>query len=477
MSLISNPEFSLINGQAHHSKTHVDVVNPATGEHLAQVSEADNQAADKALQAAAETFEKLASTTAHARSQVLRKWYELVIEHRQVLAEIVTKEQGKPLKEALAEADYAAGFIEWYSEEAKRAYGQVIPSHSQSHELTTIRQGVGVVLGITPWNFPLAMITRKVAPAYAAGCSFILKPSEKTPLAVIALAKLAIQAGMEVGAFQVLVTNDSKGLVAHLTESPQVRKLTFTGSTQVGSALLKQCADTVKRTSMELGGNAPFIVFDSADVEQAVSGLMAAKFRNAGQTCVAANRVFVAKGIAAELLNTLTQQVSTLTLGNGLEQGVDIGPLISLEAKQKAQQLLEDALAKGASIAYQGDKQNGQFMAPVVITGVNSTMRIFHEEIFAPIVSIIDFEGEDEVVRMANAVPEGLAAYFYSNDGNQIRRVSQALEYGMVGINEGIISNPVAPFGGVKFSGLGREGAQEGLLEYQEIKYLCQKFS
>ncbi|GEK09785.1 NAD-dependent succinate-semialdehyde dehydrogenase [Pseudoalteromonas peptidolytica] len=476
MSLISNPEFSLINGQSHSSKQQVDVINPATGESITQVSEADNQAADIALQAAAETFETLSNLTAHTRSKVLRKWYELVVEYRQALAEIVTKEQGKPLKEALAEADYAAGFIEWYSEEAKRAYGQVIPSHSQSHTLTTIRQGVGVVLGITPWNFPLAMITRKVAPAYAAGCSFILKPSEKTPLAAIALAKLAIQAGMEVGAFQVLVTNDSKGLVAHLTQSPQVRKLTFTGSTQVGSALLKQCADTVKRTSMELGGNAPFIIFDSADIEQAISGLMAAKFRNAGQTCVAANRVFVAQGIAADFTDKLSRQVEQLKVGNGFEEGVDIGPLISIEAKQKAQRLLEDALAKGANIAYQGDNQAGQFMAPVVITGVDNTMALFHEEIFAPIVSIISFEQESEAVKMANAVPEGLAAYFYSNEVNQIRRVSAALEYGMVGINEGIISNPVAPFGGVKFSGLGREGAQEGLSEYQEIKYLCQKF-
>ncbi|MEJ6475834.1 NAD-dependent succinate-semialdehyde dehydrogenase [Pseudoalteromonas piscicida] len=477
MSLISNPEYSLINGQAHPTERYVEVINPATEACIAQVGEADNGAADSALRAAVDAFEQLTKTTAHARSKVLRKWYDLVVEHRQALAELVTKEQGKPLKEALAEADYAAGFIEWYSEEVKRAYGQVIPSHSQAHELTTIKQGVGVVLGITPWNFPLAMITRKVAPAYAAGCSFILKPSEKTPLAAIALAKLAIQAGMEVGAFQVLVTNDSKGLVAHLTASPDVRKLTFTGSTQVGSALLKQCADTVKRTSMELGGNAPFIIFNSAKLQEAINGLMAAKFRNAGQTCVAANRVFIEQDIAAEAIKQITQRVEQLKVGNGLVEGVDIGPLISLEAKQKAQSLLEDALEKGARIVYQGEACSGQFMAPIVLVGVTRSMRIFHEEIFAPILSVIEFAEEADVIAMANSVPEGLAAYFYCDDVAQIRRVSQALEYGMVGINEGIISNPVAPFGGVKYSGVGREGAQEGLLEYQEVKYLCQKFN
>ena len=476
MSLCNNPEYSLINGQAYQSEQFVEVHNPATGACLAKVSDTDSAGADEALAAAQETFNGLTNTTAKQRSQVLRKWFELVVEHRQELAELVTKEQGKPLSEAQGEVDYAAGFIEWYSEEAKRAYGQVIPSHTTSHQLHTIKQGVGVVLGITPWNFPLAMITRKVAPAYAAGCSFILKPSEKTPLAALALAKLAIQAGMEKGALQVLVTHDSKTLVSHLTESAAVRKLTFTGSTAVGSALLKQCAETVKRTSMELGGNAPFIIFNSADVESAVSGLMAAKFRNGGQTCVAANRILLQQDIQDKVLAALTQQVSELKVGNGLEDGVDIGPLISMAAKEKAQDLLADALDKGAKVHYQGDALSGQFMAPMILTGVNDSMRIYHEEIFAPIVSIIDFADEQQALALANGVPEGLAAYFYSQDMNQIQRVSTRLEYGMIGINEGMVSNPMAPFGGMKYSGLGREGAQEGLLEYQEVKYLCQKF-
>ncbi|MCF6435982.1 NAD-dependent succinate-semialdehyde dehydrogenase [Pseudoalteromonas sp. MMG022] len=476
MSLLEGLEHSLIAGESYHTEQHFSVLNPATGEPLAYVSEVDERGTALALQSATGTYEVLKATSAKQRSEVLWRWYELVMENKPLLARLLTQEQGKPLKEAMGEVDYAAGYIQWYAEQAKRSYGEIIPANDAQHHLSAIKQGVGIVLGITPWNFPLAMITRKVAPAYAAGCSFILKPSEQTPLSALALAQLALQAGMEKGAFQVLLTSDSAGLIKPLCQTSRIRKLTFTGSTQVGRILLEQCASTIKRTSMELGGNAPFIIFESANLDEAVAGLMAAKFRNAGQTCVAANRVLLQQGIEEHFLERLIKAVDKLVVGDGLEEGVDIGPLITFEAKEKAQQLIDDAIKKGAEVIYQGKPQSGLFMAPVILTGVTTNMDIANQEIFAPVVSIMSFSGESDAVKLANSVEEGLAAYFYSQDVSQIHRVSLSLDYGMVGINEGIISNPVAPFGGVKQSGLGKEGGHQGLDEYLTVKYLCQKF-
>ncbi|MCG7534462.1 NAD-dependent succinate-semialdehyde dehydrogenase [Pseudoalteromonas sp. OOF1S-7] len=477
MTLITEQAHSWVNGNPWQSQRQLTVHNPANDVPIATVSIADHEAAEQALNAAQACFDILKQRPAQQRAEVLLRWYHLILDHQAALAELMTTEQGKPLSEALAEVRYAAGFVQWFAEEARRAYGEVIPSHSAGHQLITVKQPIGVVLGITPWNFPLAMITRKVAPAYAAGCPFILKPSEETPLSAIALAKLALEAGFESAAFQVLVSDDAAALVAPLLASPVVRKLTFTGSTAVGKKLLALSADTVKRTSMELGGNAPFIVFSSADVHEAVAGLMIAKFRNGGQTCVAANRVFVHQDIHEAFTDALIEAVEKLRVGDGLEANTDIGPLINAKAKDKAEYLVEDALSKGAQRVFQGTAGAGHFMAPTILRGVSEKMDIYHQEIFAPVVSIIAFSDESSVVRQANDVKEGLAAYFYSQDVSQIHRVSMALEYGMVGINEGAISNPVAPFGGVKQSGLGREGAKEGLQEFLESKYLCQKFS
>ncbi|AZZ99371.1 NAD-dependent succinate-semialdehyde dehydrogenase [Pseudoalteromonas sp. R3] len=476
MTLITEQNHSWVNGSPWQSQRQLTVHNPANDAPIATVSIADHEAAEQALSAALACFDILKQCPAQQRAEVLTRWYQLILDNEALLAELMTKEQGKPLREAKAEVRYAAGFVQWFAEEARRAYGEVIPSHTSHHQLTAIKQPVGVVLGITPWNFPLAMITRKVAPAYAAGCPFILKPSEETPLSAIALVKLALQAGFEDGAFQVLVTDDAEALVAPLLASPVVRKLTFTGSTLVGKKLLAQSADTVKRTSMELGGNAPFIVFASADIGEALAGLMVAKFRNGGQTCVAANRVFVHQDVQKAFTDALIDAVEKLVVGDGLEADTDIGPLINAKAKDKAQKLIEDALNKGAQRVYKGVAGAGNFMAPTILLGVTEEMDIYHQEIFAPVVSVITFDDEQSVIRQANTVNEGLAAYFYSQDVSQIHRVSMALEYGMIGINEGAISNPVAPFGGMKQSGLGREGAKEGLLEFQEIKYLCQKF-
>ncbi|CAH9051250.1 Succinate-semialdehyde dehydrogenase [NADP(+)] GabD [Pseudoalteromonas holothuriae] len=476
MNLLAQSEHSLIAGSPYEGMQGFSVINPSTGEQVSYVTEVDEQGVKQALHYAANTFNKLKASSASQRSHILQRWYELVMEHKPQLAKLLTQEQGKPLKEALGEVDYAAGFIQWFAEQAKRSYGEVIPSNDVQHQLTTIKQGVGVVLGITPWNFPLAMITRKVAPAYAAGCSFILKPSEQTPLSALMLAKLALLAGMQKGAFQVLLTSDSAGLIKPLCENPIIRKLTFTGSTQVGAVLLRQCAGTIKRTSMELGGNAPFIIFESANLENAITGLMAAKFRNAGQTCVAANRILVQQSCEKKLVTCLIDNVKKLIVGDGLSEGVDIGPLITLEAKQKALQLVSDAVTNGATVAYQGTEFGGQFMSPIVLTGVTADMEIAQHEVFAPVICIMSFVDEASALAIANGVNEGLAAYFYSQDVSQIHRVSLALEYGMIGINEGMVSNPVAPFGGVKHSGLGREGGHQGLDEYLEIKYLCQKF-
>ncbi|MFY8327061.1 NAD-dependent succinate-semialdehyde dehydrogenase [Pseudoalteromonas sp. ZZD1] len=466
---------SFINGEFYKTDTRFSVDDPATEKSIVEVSDIDKQGVKNAIDAAKGAFVKLKATNATSRSETLMRWYELVIEHKQTLAELMTKEQGKPLKESLGEVEYGAGFIKWFAEQAKRSYGDVIPPTDDQHRLTSFKQPIGVVAGITPWNFPIAMVTRKVAPAYAAGCSFVLKPSEHTPLCALALAYLADQAGFEKGAFNVLVSENAKMVGELLTESQHVRKFTFTGSTGVGKQLLSQCASTIKRTSMELGGNAPFIIFDNADLDEAVTGLMGAKFRNAGQTCVAANRIFVQRGVLDEVVKKLNEKVATLKVADGFTDSCDIGPLIYAKAKQKVLELLRDAKQKGATQINDANELGGNFQAPVILTGVTPEMDIYHQEVFGPVVSIIAFDEEAEVLALANDVPYGLAAYFYSQDIKQIYRVSEALEYGMVGINEGLISNPVAPFGGVKQSGLGREGGHQGLDEYLEEKYVCMK--
>jgi len=466
---------SFIDGDFYSTSQRFSVDNPATAEAITQVSNIDEAGVELAIKSADEAFSKLKQTTATERSETLRRWYDLVIEHKQQLAELMTKEQGKPLKESLGEVEYGAGFIKWFSEEAKRSYGDTIPATDSKHRLTTIKQPIGVVAGITPWNFPIAMITRKVAPAYAAGCSFVIKPSEHTPLCAIALAYLADKAGFVKGALNVVVSENAKMVGEIMTESERVRKFTFTGSTGVGKQLLAQCASTIKQTSMELGGNAPFIIFENADLDEAVAGLMGAKFRNAGQTCVAANRIFVQRSVLKTVLEKLTDKVAELKVGNGLDDGVDIGPLIYPKAKEKVQTLVQDAVDKGASLIGDNSELEGSFQAPLILTDVTPEMDIYHDEVFGPVVSITTFDDEQEVLQLANDVPYGLAAYFYSENIKQVYRVSEALEYGMIGINEGLISNPVAPFGGVKQSGLGREGGHQGLDEYLEEKYLCVK--
>ncbi|WP_404341361.1 NAD-dependent succinate-semialdehyde dehydrogenase [Pseudoalteromonas mariniglutinosa] len=466
---------SFINGEFYVTEQRFSVDDPATQESIAYVSDIDKAGVEQAIDCAEQAFVHLKASSATARSETLRRWYDLVIEHKQLLAELMTKEQGKPIAEALGEVEYGAGFIKWYSEQAKRSYGDTIPATDTAHRLSSIKQPIGVVAGITPWNFPVAMVTRKVAPAYAAGCSFVLKPSEHTPLCALALAYLADQAGFVKGAFNVLLSENAKMVGELLTSSDKVRKFTFTGSTEVGKQLLMQCAATIKRTSMELGGNAPFIIFDNADLDAAVAGLMAAKFRNAGQTCVAANRIFVQRSVFETVLDKFTDKVAGLKVADGFAEATDIGPLIYPQAKDKVQALLKDAVAKGASLIGDNKDLGGSFQAPLILTDVTPEMDIYHQEVFAPIASMITFDDEAEVLAMANNVPYGLAAYFYSDNIKQVYRVAEALEYGMVGINEGLISNPVAPFGGVKQSGLGREGGHQGLDEYLEEKYLCIK--
>ncbi|WP_462173479.1 NAD-dependent succinate-semialdehyde dehydrogenase [Pseudoalteromonas xiamenensis] len=455
---------------------HFAVYDPATQEVIARVEETALDSFAQVVVNAQTGLAALRQKTATQRALILRTWYELIVENRDVLAELVTRESGKPLSESLAEVDYAAGFVIWYGEEAKRAYGQIIPATAINQKVSTIKQPVGVVFGITPWNFPLAMITRKVAPAYAAGCSFILKPSETTPLSAIALHHLALEAGFEAQDWQLVHTQEPKALASYFCGSAAVQKITFTGSTQVGRSLMEQGASTIKRMSLELGGNAPFIVFASADVDAAVEGLIAAKYRNAGQTCIAANRVFVESACYEEFLTKLTAKVATLKQGNGLQSGIALGPLINTKAKERVTSVVNEALIAGATLHYQAKDLGGNFYPATILTEVKAEMAVANQELFGPIIAIQRFTTEDEAIALANNVPEGLASYFYSSHAGQIERVGNALQFGMVGINTGAISNPAAPFGGMKQSGLGREGAQIGLDEYLEVKYLCQTF-
>ena len=453
------------------------VHDPASGALLAQVPDCGAGETRRAIAAADAAWPAWRAQTAKERAAILRRWYELLLAHADDLAQLITAEGGKPLAEAKGEVAYGASFVEWFAEEAKRAYGESIPTTAADKRLLTIRQPVGVCAAITPWNFPLAMITRKVAPALAAGCPVVVKPAEQTPLTALALAELAVRAGLPPGVFNV-VTGSAAAAVAiggELCASPTVRHLSFTGSTEVGRLLMAQCAPTIKKLSLELGGNAPFIVFDDADVDAAVAGALAAKYRNAGQTCVCANRLLVQDGIYDEFAQKLAARAAQLKVGAGSEDGVVQGPLIDAQALAKVEAHIADALAHGARVLTGGRRhaRGGTFFEPTVLAGVTGAMRVAREETFGPVAPLFRFKDEDEAVAMANATEFGLAAYFYSRDVARCFRVGEALEYGMVGINTGLISNEVAPFGGVKQSGLGREGSKHGLDEYLEIKYLC----
>jgi len=452
----------------------LDIRNPATGEVVASVANCGTAETRRAIEAAQAAQAGWAQTPVKARSAILRRWFNLMMENQEDLAQILTAEQGKPLAEARGEIAYGASYIEWFSEEAKRIYGDTIPQPSNDKRLVVIKQPVGVVACITPWNFPNAMLTRKIAPALAAGCTVVCKPANATPLSAYAFAELAERAGVPAGVIN-LVTGRTAEIGRELTSNPIVRKLTFTGSTEVGKQLMAECAATVKRTSMELGGNAPFIVFDDADLDAAVAGAMASKYRNAGQTCVCANRLLVQEGVYDAFAEKLVAAVRQLKMGDGREEGVTIGPLINMAAANDVMGFIEDAVGKGACVIAGGQrsKLGGSFVEPTILTGVTENMRVFSEEIFGPVAPLFKFRTEAEAIAMANDTEVGLACYFYSRDIGRIWRVAEGLEYGIVGINEGIISNEMAPFGGVKESGQGREGSKYGLDDYLEIKYMC----
>jgi succinate-semialdehyde dehydrogenase/glutarate-semialdehyde dehydrogenase len=466
---------SFINGEwsnAVSGKT-FPVINPATGNTITSVSDLTAAEVSVAIDVAANAFQSWKLTTAKERSVLLKKWFEIIISNKEELARLMTMECGKPLSESLTEVAYGAGFIEWFSEEAKRMYGDVIPQHTPDRRLLTIKQPVGVVGAITPWNFPLAMITRKVGPALAAGCTVVLKPASETPLTALALADFAAQAGIPAGVFNVVTSTDNKAVGEELCSNGKVRKLSFTGSTNVGRLLMKQCADNIKRISLELGGNAPFIVFDDADINNAVKGAMASKYRNAGQTCVCTNRFLVQEGIHDAFVTKLAAATASLKVGNGLDKDVSIGPLINKKGLDKVNEMVNDAVSKGGVVTIGGKPMQGLFYEPTVILNANDTMMLAEEEIFGPVSPVFKFTTEEEAIHIANNTIYGLAAYFYSNDVNRCWRVAEQLEYGMVGINEGLISTEIAPFGGVKQSGIGREGSKYGIEEYVEIKYIC----
>jgi succinate-semialdehyde dehydrogenase/glutarate-semialdehyde dehydrogenase len=449
------------------------VFNPAGGAELARVPKMGAVETRRAIEAANHSWIDWRERTARVRSGLLRRWFELIIANTEDLARIMTLEQGKPLTEARGEVAYGASFIEWFAEEAKRIYGDTIPAQGSDKRIVVIKQPIGVVAAITPWNFPLAMITRKCAPALAAGCPVVIKPAEDTPLTALALAALAEQAGFPAGTINV-ITGVPAEIGGELTSNPLVRKLSFTGSTAVGKLLMRQCADTVKKVSLELGGNAPFIVFDDADLDAAVAGAMASKYRNAGQTCVCANRILVQDGVYDLFAKKLGEAVRGLVVGEGFHDGVHQGPLINAAALEKVESLVADAVEKGARVVCGGHRHalGGTFYEPTIIADVNADMAMAQEEIFGPVAPLYRFHDEADAVHLANATPYGLAAYFYARDLGRVWRVAEALEYGMVGINEGIISTEVAPFGGIKESGIGREGSRYGIDDFVEQKYL-----
>ncbi|WP_423211073.1 NAD-dependent succinate-semialdehyde dehydrogenase [Paracoccus yeei] len=450
-----------------------DVVNPARGDVIARVADLSRAEVGRAIAASAQAMKGWAARTAKERAQVLRKWFDLMMENQDDLGRILTAEQGKPLAEAKGEIAYGASFIEWFGEEAKRIYGETIPGHLPDKRLTVIRQPIGVVGSITPWNFPNAMITRKCGPALAAGCGFVGRPAAETPLSALALAVLAERAGVPKGLFSIVTSSRSSDIGKEFCENPLIRKLTFTGSTEVGRILLRQAADQVLKCSMELGGNAPFIVFDDADLDAAVEGAMASKFRNNGQTCVCANRIYVQAGVYDAFARKLAAAVDKLRVGDGLSEDVTTGPLINAKAVEKVEEHIQDALDGGATIVTGGKRKEGLFFEPTVVTGITDSMKVSTEETFGPLAPLFRFDTEEEAIARANDTIFGLAAYFYARDIGRVTRVQEALEYGIVGVNTGIISTEVAPFGGVKQSGLGREGSRHGIEDYLEMKYIC----
>jgi len=467
---------AFINGQwIDENNKNFPVINPATSEVITYVSDMGADSAKQAIECAHKAFLSWKKTSAKHRSQLLRKWHDLILENQEDLAVLMTAEQGKPLQESKGEIAYGAAYVEWFAEEAKRAYGRIIPSHLPDRRLLVSKEPVGVCALITPWNFPNAMITRKVAPALAAGCTVVIKPPQLTPLSSLALAVLAKEAGIPDGVINIVPSKSARTIGDEFTSNPLVKKLSFTGSTGVGKALMQQCAGTVKKVSLELGGNAPFIVFDDADIDAAINGLMASKYRNTGQTCVCTNRVLVQDSIYDTFTEKLVAASETLQVGNGLEGEVQQGPLIDMAAVEFIETLITDAQAKGARVLTGGKRHSlGQsFFEPTVIADVTTDMKFSHEEIFGPVAPVFRFTTEEEAIAMANDTQYGLAAYFYSKDNARIWRVMEQLEYGMIGVNEGILSTELAPFGGVKESGIGREGGIEGLDEYLSTKYTC----
>ena len=452
----------------------ISVTNPANGEKLGSVPKMGADETREAIEAANRALPAWRALTAKERANILRRWFNLIIEHQDDLARMMTQEQGKPLTEAKGEIIYSASFIEWFAEEAKRVYGDTIPGHQADKRLIVIKQPIGVTAAITPWNFPSAMITRKAGPALAAGCTMVLKPASQTPFSALALAELANRAGIPAGVFNV-VTGSASEVGNELTGNPLVRKLSFTGSTEIGRQLMEQCAKDIKKVSLELGGNAPFIVFDDADLDKAVEGALASKFRNAGQTCVCANRLYVQEGVYDRFAEKLQQAVEKLHLGDGMQPGVTTGPMIDEKAVAKVKEHIADALEKGARIITGGKPHalGGNFFQPTIMVNVPDSAKVAKEETFGPLAPLFRFKDEEDVIAQANDTEFGLAAYFYARDLSRVFRVGEALEYGIVGINTGIISNEVAPFGGIKASGLGREGSKYGIEDYLEIKYMC----
>ena len=450
----------------------VDVTNPASGDLLGTIPKMGADETRRAVEAANAAYPAWRAKTAKERATILRKWFDLMMENQEDLAKMMTAEQGKPLKESMGEIVYAASFIEWFAEEGKRVYGDTIPQHAPGKRIVVTKEPIGVCAAITPWNFPAAMITRKCGPALAAGCTMVVKPATATPYSALALAVLAERAGVPAGVFSV-VTGASGAIGGEMTSNPIIRKLTFTGSTEIGKLLMEQCAGTVKKTSMELGGNAPFIVFNDADIDEAVLGAMASKFRNTGQTCVCANRLLVQDGVYEEFSKKLATAVEEMRVGDGLKGETEQGPMIDMAAVEKVEEHIEDAVSKGAKVISGGSRHDlgGTFFQPTVLAEVNTDMKVTKEETFGPVAPLYRFETEEQALQMANDTEFGLAAYFYSRDIGRVWRVMEGLEYGIVGVNEGIISTEVAPFGGMKESGTGREGSKYGIEDYLEIKY------
>ena len=470
-------EEAFINGGWVKTANTFAVTNPATGEEIAQVSNLESKDAELAIQAAESAFQEWKSKTAKERASIMRKWFDLVIQNTQDLATLMTLEQGKPLVEAAGEVAYGASFIEWFAEEAKRVAGSIPSTTWSDKRLIVMKQPIGVCVAITPWNFPIAMITRKIAPAMAAGCTIVIKPAELTPLSALALAELAQRAGVPAGVVNILTADADQSIAIGKTlcASPVVRHLSFTGSTEVGRILMAQCAPTVKKLALELGGHAPFIVFEDADIDAAVSGAMASKYRNSGQTCVCANRFYVHKNVLDQFVEKFAKAIQVIKVGNGMEAGTTQGPLIEQAALEKVEKHVADALSKGAKLISGGKRSSlgGTFYEPTILSNVTNDMLITYEETFGPVAPIIAFESDEEAIRLANNSQFGLASYFYSRDIGRIWKAAEALEYGIVGVNSGIISNEVGPFGGVKQSGLGREGSIYGMDEYLELKYVC----